>query len=218
LELRSGDSASPEELRRRIPVREVAGPSEFFSVPHYFTVIVRLDGDTLSLPAITMGLPKPKYPPPIKTVEGVTFRAETRAVRDAKPHVVTTVTMTNTGQISVWLNGNWCPVKPRAYRNATRSGRPAWDPWDVIRQRAARKQQKKGGFGGGDLGGACPEGGPSIILAPGESDSLQERYSMGFILGDSLPEGRYFFTAILELATPRFESPALPAGSAVLTR
>ena len=214
-----GGSVSPEELRMRIPVRPVAGPAGFFSVNHYFTVTVRLDGDTLRLPPIKMALPKPKYPPPIKTVEGVTFRADSRVIPHPKPHVLTTVTMTNTSQGSVWLRGNWCPVKPRAHRNAARSGRPAWDPWDVERQRAARKQQKKGGFGGGDVvGGAGPEGGPPIILAPGESDSLQERYSMGFILGDSLPEGRYYFTAILELATPPFQSPELPAGSAMLTR
>jgi hypothetical protein len=102
--------------------------------------------------------------------------------------------MTNTGQISVWLNGNWCPVRLRAYRNATRSGRPVWlDRW-------------------------CPENLPPIVLAPGWSDSLQVRNSMRRILGDSLPEGRYFFTATLELATPQFQSPELPAGSEVLTR
>jgi hypothetical protein len=77
----------------RIPVRPIAGPSRFFTVIHYLFTTVQLDGDTLRLPAIEMGLPKPKFPPPIETVEGVTFRAETRAVRDAKPHVVTTVRM-----------------------------------------------------------------------------------------------------------------------------
>jgi hypothetical protein len=45
LELPPGDFAAPDELRMRIPVRDVVGKAQF-TVNYYFRAMVRLNGDS----------------------------------------------------------------------------------------------------------------------------------------------------------------------------
>jgi hypothetical protein len=210
LELLPGDSAAPSELRMRIPVLGLAAerkPSS--SLDLYFTHVIHLDGDSVRAPVAMLSLPKSQHTLPIHTSQGLTFQAESRAIPDR--YVLFTVTIGNTSRVPVEVLPDWCPVLIRAYRNPERSGRPAWDPSDVERWRAARKQRQA------DFGELCPNL-PPIKLAPGASGSIPERVSMRRILGDSLQAGRYYFSVRLRLSRPSLTSLELGAGSAVLTR
>jgi hypothetical protein len=59
-------------------------------------------------------------------------------------------------------------------------------------------------------------------IEPGDSALAVQRFQLEptirEVLGDSLPEGRYFFTVAFEITRPHFRTPELPSGSAVLTR
>jgi len=88
-----------------------------------------------------------------------------------------------------------CVVLLRAYRSEDRSGQPAWDPMR------------------GSL--FCTMILVEFTLSPGESREFQATASAPEILGDSLPAGRYFFTALLR---PNGGTVEVPAGQADLQR
>ena len=129
------------------------------------------------------------------TVEGVTYTAEVRIAETAPPTVYATARVENRSssrQDITFPDG--CVVLLRAYRDAARTGAPAWD------------QQQ---------GAICTMQLVVLDLAPGESREFQASVRADEILGDSLPAGRYYFTALLR---PNGRVVEVSAGEAELSR
>ncbi len=209
LELPPGGSASPDELRLRIPVRELVGNARFFSAVHYFAATVLINGRSIEIPAGELGLPY--VPRTVETVEGLTFRAETRVVEGRPVRLRTQVTITNRNSYWVRLEYGDCSPDLRAYRHVNRSGKPVWE------QRLLPARDPKTGMyvPGCDLYGSL------AVIPAGESyvvKRFQLEPTIHEVLGDSLPEGRYFFTAVFRPTIRQSVIPELPSGSVVLTR
>jgi ribosomal protein L11 len=122
----------------------------------------------------------PAFPPlavpsPVRVVDGVTYRAETHvmAERPTQLHVQGTVTNTSAQERRVEFPDG-CVVLLRAYRHVERTGTPSWDQRRTI---------------------ACTQAVQVARIAPGRSESYETTTGAREILGDSLPEGRYYFTA-----------------------
>jgi hypothetical protein len=111
----------------------------------------------------------------------------------------------NTGTTTVKVVVNSCPFQFAAYRTESRVGAPAWSQTPV-----------------------CTLQPIGVLLRPGASDSVSSSVSFREILGDSLPEGRYYFalrTTYKVLPDPRPSGPTeLPkpyvfsGGDAILHR
>ena len=82
----------------------------------------------------------------------------------------------NTGDAEVHLVTDGCGLGALAYRDPDRSGPPAWN---------------------GRPAGACRASPAPVTVPAGDSVEWSQEYSAGEVLGDSLPDGRYFFTASL---------------------
>lgn len=85
----------------------------------------------------------------------------------------------NTADRELHLVSDGCGVLPRAYGSASRTGEPAWD---------------------GRPGAPCLAHAAPVTLAPGEVRRFSRSYSARDVLGDSLPDGRYFFTVTYRAA------------------
>jgi hypothetical protein len=135
---------------------------------------------------------------PTVTAGPLSFRATTAldAQRvfgaEAEPVVITRAVIRNDGPLAAALEYGVCNVTLLAHRTADRSGPPAW--------RSDRARPWEGTYGRG-----CPQ--PLIMaqLAPGDSvfREFEERTRLVELLGDSLPDGRYWFTAQVRLIAPR---------------
>lgn len=73
-----------------------------------------------------------------------------------------------------------CGLGARAYRTPDRTGTPAWN---------------------GRPAGPCPASAVPLPVAARDSLVWRRDYSAADVLGDSLPDGRYFFTATLGRAS-----------------
>lgn len=160
--------------------------------PYGLTVVLQLPDRTLELEAgsgdLTSGL------------EDVAHEIAT-VVKGDPAELRTTVTVTNVGDRVVRLEYGCGAVRLLAFRSADRSGRPAWDSYKRF---------------GDDF--VCPAYLAFHLLESGESFVAPEfRYvvPVGEVLGDSLPEGRYFFRVDFRV---NFRTTQLPAGEAVLER
>lgn len=123
------------------------------------------------------------------------FQASTAVLRSFPAQLSTTVTATNTSNQAqtVEMPGG-CTVLLRAYRTPERTGAPAWD------------QQRDT---------ACTLQLLVEQYAPGQSRQYHGRATAVEILGDSLPNGRYYLTALLRPAGGTVE---VPAGEADLAQ
>ena len=131
--------------------------------------------------------------PDVRVEEGIQYKAETAILESFPVQLATTVKLTNTGNSPRQVTfPDGCVVLIRAYRTAERTGEPAWDQSRVV---------------------ACTMALVEVALAPGESREFQARTDAGLILGDSLPDGRYYFSALLR---PDGRALEVPAGEADL--
>lgn len=134
-------------------------------------------------------------PPQQATVGGVRYTAETRIAETAPVTVYATARVENTSSTQQGVTfPDGCVVLLRAYRDPARTGAPAWD------------QQQ---------GAVCTMMLVQLSLAPGESREFVAGARADEILGDSLPAGRYYFTAVLRPDGQRVE---VAAGEAELAR
>jgi hypothetical protein len=134
-------------------------------------------------------------PPQRAAVGGVTYSAETRIAETAPVTVYATARVENTSSTQQEVTfPDGCVVLLRAYRDASRTGAPAWD------------QQQ---------GAVCTMMLVQVSLAPGESREFVASVRADEILGDSLPAGRYYFTAVLRPDGQRVE---IAAGKAELAK
>ena len=121
--------------------------------------------------------------------DGVEFTADTRVMESFPVQLATTVTMRNTSSAPVTLElGSGCPVHLRAYRTEARTGLV----WDQGRERVCTMQIQV------------------VDLAPGASARRDTRTDAYEILGDSLPDGRYWLSAYVQVLP---EGLTVPAGS-----
>lgn len=131
----------------------------------------------------------------IMTEGDLRYVAETAIMESFPVQLATTVTASNVGSRPAALEfPDGCPVLLRAYRTADRSGRPAWDQANETFCTMAIQQ---------------------FTINPGESRRFTTRTDAREILGDSLPNGRYYLTAVLRKSGGPLE---LTAGEADLAR
>jgi hypothetical protein len=172
------------------------------SVPpgrYAFAAVFRLADQTLEIPAGEVVLPD--------RLAGLRFRTEIRLV-GTELHAASSVT--NTTSRAIYLEYGACALSLHAYRSAARSGAPVWRsdrraPWERLGPR-----ERRGGYG-------CPAYLRARALAPGatlERREFQLRVPLIEILGDSLLDGRYYFSAIVRLNDGH--TPEIPSGSATL--
>ena len=123
------------------------------------------------------------------TQGGIEYTADTRVMESFPVQLDTRVTMRNRGAQRATIElGSGCPINLRAYRNEART-QLAWD------QSAGR---------------VCTMQIQIVELAPGETAERATRASAYDILGDSLPDGRYYLSAAVQVVG---NGVVVPAGS-----
>jgi hypothetical protein len=141
-------------------------------------MLFRLADQTLEIPAGEVALPHPS--------EGLAFHASTALVgRELR----TRGSVTNTTTRPILIEFGACALVLRVHRRADRADQPVWDS----RQRAPWA---------GSYGYGCPAYGATRTLAPGQTmrpDEFTGRFPLIEILGDSLPDGPYSFSAMLRI-------------------
>jgi hypothetical protein len=151
----------------------------------------------LAVFAACNGNPDVAEPPPGGSAPivqgGIEYAADTRIMESFPVQLDTRVTMRNTSTSRARIElGSGCPVLLRAYRDAART-RLAWDQ---------------------SVGMVCTMQIQIVELAPGESsEKAAPRVSAADILGDSLPDGRYYLSAFVQVVGAPV---TVPAGSADL--
>jgi hypothetical protein len=160
-----------------------------------FAAVFRLADQTLEIPAGEVVLPD--------RLAGLRFRTEIRLV-GTELHAASSVT--NTTSRAIYLEYGACALRLRAYRSPARSGTPVW------RSERRAPWERRGGY-------ACPAYGVTSILAPGATlrgkwREFQLRVPMIEILGDSLLDGRYYFSAVVRLNSGHTRE--IPSGSVTL--
>jgi hypothetical protein len=158
-----------------------------------FAAVFRLADQTLEIPAGEVVLPD--------RLAGLRFRTEIRLVGT---ELRAASSVTNTTSRAIYLEYGACALRLRAYRSPARSGAPVWrserrGPWE-----------RRGGY-------ACPAYLKTGALAPGatlQSREFRLRVPLIEILGDSLLDGRYYFSAIVRLNHGHTRE--IPSGSAML--
>jgi hypothetical protein len=159
---------------------------------YYLSATVRLRDRTVEIPAgdvvMSTGLGALRYQASVG-VDGSTLRGRGVVV--------------NAGGRPVSVEYGSCALNLRAYRTAARTGPPAW------------RSEERQPYGGGGFYG-CDAVGHGAVIAPGDSLARFGVESPVIeVLGDSLPDGRYWFTAVIELNSAA--SPDIPAGDAQLS-
>jgi hypothetical protein len=158
-----------------------------------FTAVFRLADETLEIPAGELELPN--------QLESLTYKVDTRLVDTV---LYATARVSNAGTRAVYLEYGDCVLSLRAYRTPDRTSPPVWRSearatWD------------------GAQSYACLSYLAVTTLAPGATANPLERelrIPVIEVLGDSLPNGRYYFSGTLNLNSAR--TPEVPAGSAEL--
>ena len=176
-----------------------------------FEALVRIGGDTVAVPAGTLPLSADTRPP-LQAPDLLHYAAETRVEGTGPRELVARVVATNPTDRNIYLEYGACSLRLRAYRTPERTGRPLWH--SEYRQPP-----------GSEFGYACPGYLATQLVAPGEVISPAEfnaRIPLYEVLGDSLLDGRYYFTAVLEFqsgagTTLANDTVRIPAGSADLT-
>jgi hypothetical protein len=156
-----------------------------------FAALFRLADETVEIPAGDLALSN--------RLEGFAYRATTR-VSDTSLRV--TASITNTTSQPVYLEYGDCALSLRAYPTAARTGEPVW--------RSEFRAPSGGGYGYVCLAYlATATVAAGATFQPGE---FQLTVPLIEILGDSLPNERYYFSASLRLNFAR--TPEFTAGRA----
>lgn len=158
-----------------------------------FTAVFRLADETLEIPAGELELPN--------RLEALTYNVDTRLVDTL---LYATASVTNAGTRAVYLEYGDCVLSLRAYRAPERTGTPVW-----------RSEARATWDGAHSY--ICLAYLAVTTLAPGATANPLERelrIPVVEVLGDSLPDGRYYFSGTLRLNSMR--TPEVLAGSAEL--
>jgi hypothetical protein len=146
---------------------------------YYFSINLRTLPDARILPAgyadLTFG------------ADQLAFSGETRLEGVAPQELVSSVAVTNTGRRAVRLEYGACALRVQLFRSPERTGIPVWDSG-----RRPNPDPDTGHYW------ACPLYLRVTELAAGQSHTAGEftlRIAVPQILGDSIPDGRYYVTA-----------------------
>lgn len=198
----AGDCSSPAGLRTIPPggkfslhaaeavgfprVVDILGDS-LPSSRYAFGVLVRVGGDTVSVGAGTLALSADTRPP-LQDPDRLRYAAESSVEGIAPRWLVARVVATNPTDRHVYLEYGACALRLRAYRTPERTGRPVW--------RSEYRRHPRAEHGYACLGYlAIALVSPAGEISPPEFNARIPLYE---VLGDSLPDGRYYFTAVLE--------------------
>ena len=135
---------------------------------------------------------------------GLALEARTTVAGARQDTVRTRVTVTNTNAQPVRLEYGACSITLLAYRSATRTGAPIWN--------SSMRRAPEGAVYG------CPLYLAVGVAQPGETMSPKEfnvAYAIREVLGDSLPDGRYYFAARVRL---NWRTSVVSAGEAEVRR
>lgn len=178
---------SPGEPRFRYLTSEILGDS-LPAGRYRFALLLRLAGDTLRFHGDELYLISDTLPP-ILDRDALRYDVQTRIIGRAPRYLETVVTATNTGDRRVAFSFGNCALRLRAFRTPARDAEPIW----------RSELRIPPGF---DDPRVCLLYLASVTIAPGESVSpreFQARIPLYEVLGDSLTDGRYHFTAELAL-------------------
>lgn len=126
-----------------------------------------------------------------RTIGDIELSAETMVMESFPVQLRTVVTARNTSPDPVRITfPDGCVVIIRAYRDAARSGQPVWEQ-----------------------ASACTMALVPVDFAPGETKTFTNGTDAREILGDSLPDGRYWLSAFIRPDSERID---VPAGAADL--
>ncbi len=175
-----------------------------------FDALVRIGADTVAVPAGTLRLPG-DLRLPLRDPHALTYAVDTRLEGYSPRALVTRVGATNATDRSVYLEYGACSLALRAYRTPDRTGVPVW------RSETARPPGYDGPI-------ACLTYLATRLLTPGAGMRAPEHtlsVPVAEILGDTLPDGRYYFTAVLTFVdaggSGQADTVRLLAGDALLT-
>lgn len=142
-----------------------------------------------------------KGPVPEVRRNGVVYWAETSIVGEEPVWIQTIVGATNRRRHTVQVAMIACPVFVRLYDSPVRAGLPVWDEepayvrwWLESRGRGAREAGRK-----------CRGEGDPVAIPPGESAWLTIIVVEPSGMGETIPPGRYYFTAVVPLGGRRIE-------------
>lgn len=169
--------------------------------PYRFTVLVHANWSLTELPAGRVFVTTDPRPL-IRAPRGLSYQVRTSLVGHPPPRILIGATLVNSTERRVLVDYGACALHLLVYRNADRTGIPMWN--------SAHQVDRTGQTPVCFLYEKLRE------LGPGETHRSEEfsgAYRVANILGDSLPAGRYYFTARLEIGG---ETVAVPAGSATL--
>lgn len=156
----------------------------------------------LGLAACTATLPMEDNPgldgSAVISVSGgrVDYTARTEPTGNPAGWLRTTAVLRASGTTPARLEYSGCPVEVQFFRNASRTGSPAWTMFRVDNF-------------------ACVQPLYTDTLAPGDTLELATVTLPREVLGDSLPAGRYYVAAVLR---PNRQVIRVPAGEVELTR
>jgi hypothetical protein len=159
---------------------------------YVFAVVDRLR-DLLDVPAGPVDVVSPN--------SGLVLTASTAVTGPNADTLTARLTITNTNTESVRIEYGACSMRLLAYRSPARQGTAVWN---------------SGARFGGRI--ACPAYLAVGVVRPGETASPKEfnaAYTVREVLGDSLPSGRYYFSAHVRL---NWRESDIRAGDAELRR
>lgn len=188
-------------------VLEAAGSDGRYTID----LIVRIGDELVTVPAGTVTLSSDSRPP-LRDPALLRYAIKTQVEGEAPPMLATHVVAVNPTDRPIYLEYGSCALRLRAYRNADRRGAPVW--------RSEYRRRPGESFGYVCLGYLA-----TAWVQPGEAISPPEfhtRIPLYEILGDSLPDGDYHFTADLEFqngsgASLEHQAVTFAAGSAELS-
>lgn len=148
----------------------------------------------------SLGLRETRGPVPHVERSGVVYWAETSFLTDDPVRIQTIVGATNRRNrpVEVWTVS--CPVFVRLYGAPARMGLPAWDEEPAY-------ERWKGESGRGDERRErnCEGMGKRVVIEPGKSTWLTVSVVEPMGMGDTIPPGRYYFTAVVPVGGRRLE-------------
>jgi hypothetical protein len=169
---------------------------------------IRVAGETSSVPAGTLWL-STEARPPLRDPSLLEYSVETR-VESAAPRMLTVdVLGTNATDRHIYLEHGECALRLRAFRTPERTDEPVW------RSEYRRPVGSSSGY-------VCPDVLVMRTVAPRGHLDFNARIPVPEVLGDSLPDGRYYISAQLVFRrgsgrTLTEDTLRLAAGSADLT-
>lgn len=187
-------------------VLETAGSDGRYTID----LMVRMGDELVTVPAGTVTLSSDRRPP-LRNPALLRYAVQTQVAGVSPQRLSTQIVAVNPTDRPIYLEYGACALRLRAYRNADRRGAPVW--------RSEYRRRPGESFGYVCLGYLATN-----WVQPGEAISPPEfsaHIPLYEILGDSLPEGEYHFTAEIHFqrgagTSLEHEVVTFPAGNAEL--